>query len=260
MAKSAKDQPIVLMYHGIISAASIIPEQRDIGAELYDVTAAQFRLQMQWLKDNGYAIVTLDEPANGHNLHKIILTFDDGEINNFKEALPILREFQFSAYFFVIAKKVGKPGYMGWEEIKKLDEGGMIVGSHGFSHEILTNLRDTQVEEELNASKRYIERNLGIPVDSFSIPRGFCNDKIIRMAYAAGYKHIFVSEKPNGIPEDCLGRIAVKSNWTLQRFGRAFNGSVPFSEKIFNSCKDTVKRIMGETGYDWLRQNLLRYK
>jgi hypothetical protein len=30
--------------------------------------------------------------------------------------------------------------------------------------------------------------NLGIVINDLSIPRGFCNDKVLHMAYDAGYK------------------------------------------------------------------------
>jgi len=37
----------------------------------------------------------------------------------------------------------------------------MVIGSHGFSHEVLTSLLDTQIEEELRASKKYLETGTG---------------------------------------------------------------------------------------------------
>ena len=74
-------------------------------------------------------------------------------MNNCTVALPLLKEFGFTGHFFLIAKRIGKDGYMGWEQIRRLNAEGMIIGSHGFSHEILTNLLDTQIQEELSASK-----------------------------------------------------------------------------------------------------------
>ena len=65
-----------------------------------------------------------------------------------------------------IVKRIGKPGYMTWEQIKTLHEAGHIIGSHGLSHEILTNLNDIQIEEELAASKKTLERNLEIEVNT----------------------------------------------------------------------------------------------
>jgi peptidoglycan/xylan/chitin deacetylase (PgdA/CDA1 family) len=265
-----------------------------LGAGFYDVTAENFRAQMDYLKTNGYAITIVETEGsaqpqvlakakqNGEGLRlrhsscsvgapdagsgvaepyvparNVILTFDDGEMNNFEEAFPVLQEFGFPGYFFIIAQRVGRHGYMGWEHLHALHEAGMVIGSHGFSHEILTNLQETQIQEELAASKKYLERNLEIPVESLSIPRGFCNDKILQMAYNAGYKNVFISERPAGLKFACLSRVAVKSRWSLRRFIHALDGQTPAGDRIFDFLKNGFKRIGGGALYDWMRRTLL---
>ena len=253
-------QPIVLMYHGIVAPQTPPPGERETGADLYDVSAENFRAQLNWLKEHFCRSVTIHKNLDAFSTKEILLTFDDGEMNNYTVALPLLKEFGFTGHFFLIAKRVGKKGYLGWEQIRQLNAEGMIIGSHGFSHEILTNLLDTQIQEELSASKKHLERNLGVPVESISIPRGFCNEKIMRMASDAGYRYIFVSEKPAGLETKCLSRIAVKSSWTIDRFAQAMRGDAPLKEKILVSCKNGVKKILGGTFYDWLRKMLLKVK
>lgn len=253
-------QPMVLMYHGIVTPQTPMPRERETGADLYDVRAENFRAQLTWLKEHLYRTITIRKNLNVFSTREILLTFDDGEMNNCTVALPALKEFGFVGHFFLIAKRVGKDGYMGWEQIRQLNAGGMIIGSHGFSHEILTNMLDTQIQEELCASKKYLERNLGVPVESISIPRGFCNDKIIRMAREAGYQYIFVSEKPDNIQPDCFSRAAVKSNWTIERFAQAMQGNAPFRETIFMSCKNGLKKVLGGGVYDWIRRMMLKIK
>src|SRR3989338_549745 len=223
-------QPIVLMYHGIVTPQTPVPRERETGADLYDVTAENFRAQMEWLKENLYRTVTIRKNLDAFSTKEMLLTFDDGEMNNCTAAMPLLKEFGFISHFFLIAKRIGKDGYMGWEQIRQLNAEGMVVGSHGFSHEILTNLLDTQIREELSASKKHLERNMGIPVESISIPRGFCNEKIIRMARETGYRHIFMSEKPDNFQAGCFSRVALKSNWSLERFALALDGKAPFKE------------------------------
>lgn len=253
-------QPTVLMYHGIVAPQAPMPLERETGADLYDVTAEDFRAQLEWLKENLYRSVTIHKNLDAFSTKEILLTFDDGEMNNCTIALPLLKEFGFVGHFFLIAKRIGKDGYMGWEQIRQLNAEGMIIGSHGFSHEILTSLLETQIQEELSASQKHLERNLGIPVESISIPRGFCNDKIIRMAREAGYRYIFMSEKPDNLQAGCFSRVAVKSNWTIDRFAQAVRGTAPIEEKIFASCKNGVKKILGTGAYDWVRRMMLKIK
>jgi peptidoglycan/xylan/chitin deacetylase (PgdA/CDA1 family) len=245
----------VLMYHGICSKTSQSPANREEGAELYDVTIENFMAQMTWLKEQGYST---DEGDSISHDKKIVITFDDGEINNFQEAFPLLKKLGFTAYFFIIVKRIGLNGYMGWEEIKQIIGSGMQIGSHGLTHSILTNLKETQLEEELKDSKRNLEINLKRSIEDFSIPRGFCNDKVIEKAYQAGYKRVFVSEKPYQVKADCVSRIAIKRNWTLERFKRNVSGHMATSESLSNFLKSTAKILLTESGYSWLRNNMIR--
>ncbi|VAX37414.1 hypothetical protein MNBD_UNCLBAC01-930 [hydrothermal vent metagenome] len=247
------------MYQGITTKDSILLKNRETGAELYDVTVESFEEHLQWLHDNDYFTERPKLDSSSISVKKkVTLTFDDGEMNNFTHALNVLQKFEYSAYFFIIGEKIGKPGYMGWKELGKLHEAGMTLGSHGLSHEILTNLLDTQIEEELLASKKYLERNLNITVNSLSIPHGFCNEKIIRMAYETGYSKIFVSNKPINIQSSYLERIAVKNTWDLKRFQQALEGKIPFKEKVSAMIKSPAKIILRERGYNAVRSLLIK--
>ncbi len=247
------------MYHGILPGDPVVvPDDRETGAELYDLSLDKFKAQMNWLKDKGYNPILLDKTKiTSACADPIIITFDDGELNNFQYALPVLNELGWKAYFFIIVKRIGRNGYMDWKELKCLQEAGMIIGSHGLSHEILTNLLDSQMEEELKASKNNLEVNLGVPIDSISIPRGFCNDKIIDAAYRLGYKNVFISERPQGVRANCFSRIAVKSNWSMKRFDMVLNGKYPLMVSIGSLIKKILKTVLRESGYNWLRSLLI---
>ena len=120
----ALTQPITLLYHGVISAGSQIPDHREPGADLYDVPLNSFRTQMEYLYQNNFNVSAFSlEPKK----QKITITFDDGELNNFTQALPVLREFQFPAYFFVTVNRIGKNGYMRWDHLRQLSQWGIRV-------------------------------------------------------------------------------------------------------------------------------------
>ena len=213
---------------------------------------------MKWLKDKGYTPTLAGDLRSSVQERSVVITFDDGEMNNYLDAFPVLKEFGFKAYFFIIIKRIGETGYMGWKELKELQKAGMVVGSHGLTHEILTNLLDSQMEEELRGSKKNLEFNLGCSIDTLSIPRGFCNDKVIDTAYSLGYQTVFISERPAGLKAECLSRIAVKSNWTLSRFDLALNGKTPISEIVTNASIKVLKFIFREAGYNWIRSSLIK--
>ncbi|MBZ0166597.1 MAG: polysaccharide deacetylase family protein [Candidatus Omnitrophica bacterium] len=245
-----KNHKIVLMYHGIVSADSVLPANREVGADLYDVSIANFQEHLTTLTRRNIAVKRIEEAVAGD----VVITFDDGEMNNFRQAMPLLQKHNFPAYFFIITRRVGRPGYMTIDQLKALVKGGMIVGSHGMTHEILTNLKNTQIEEELLTSRRFLERNLETEIVDLSIPRGFCNDKVINMAYAAGYKNVFISDRPRDLKNpDCHTRTAVKQNWDIERFEMAINGQVPVKEAMVEKTKNVSKLVLRESGYNWLR-------
>ncbi|MCA9400506.1 MAG: polysaccharide deacetylase family protein [Candidatus Omnitrophica bacterium] len=247
--------PITLMYHGIIQEDSDIPKEREVGADIYDVALAEFRKQIRWLHENAFRSVIFN--GQSFDPKELMITFDDGEANNFNRALPVLNEYGYKAYFFVIAKRVDRDGYMDWDQLKKLHEAGHVIGSHGHTHEILTNLKPTQIEQELKASKKFFERNLGIPVETMSIPRGFCNDQILKMAYDTGYQQVFISDPMGRIHQPYISRVAVKKSWQLERFHMAMEGKMPFKERFSNTVIKSAKFVLRESGYNFFRKMIL---
>lgn len=72
-----------------------------------------FRQNMKYLSDNGYRTLTLDEfydwycgKTEYYGEKVVVLTFDDGDIENYTNVLPVLREYGFSATVFLIGNKV----------------------------------------------------------------------------------------------------------------------------------------------------------
>ncbi len=93
----------VLMYHSI---------DYEKNNELR-IPKDKFREQMQYLKDNGFHPITLDELYSNIVFNTtlqdkpIVLTFDDGYSDNYTNAYPVLKEFGFKATVFVITGCIG---------------------------------------------------------------------------------------------------------------------------------------------------------
>ena len=249
----------VLMYHAVIEDSSEVPADRDIGADLYDLPLKSFIGQMEFLKKNSIEVAKIEE-ALSQKPQAVVLTFDDGEQNNFTQAFPVLRQFGFPAYFFVTVNRVGKKGYMGWEELRQLVKGGMLVGSHGLGHEILAGLSQADMEKELKESRNILEKALGVPVKYFSVPRGFYDERGVFAAQSAGYQKILVSRSAQPSNPFCMGRIVVKGDWPLKRFKLALSGKTPWPEVFFEKIKDVVKCGVGSENYNRLRNTFLKSK
>lgn len=110
----------------------------------------------------------------------VVLTFDDATASQYTVVAPLLKQFGFSATFFVCefpSKSSDKSAYMNWQQIKELDKMGFEVANHTRTHAAVSKLSKAQFIEELN----YIEgkcNSLGIgkpsnfayPGYDFSLP------------------------------------------------------------------------------------------
>ncbi|MCM8782205.1 MAG: polysaccharide deacetylase family protein [Candidatus Omnitrophica bacterium] len=242
-----KKKHLCIMYHSV-GTENI----NEIGAQLYSVTAENFRKQMEYIS------LRLKAKTQNSTLNedKCNITFDDGISDNYTIAYPVLKQLGLKAYFFILVGKVGKDGYMNWEQIRGLKDAGMIVGSHGMTHRILTELDDKELEYELYTSKEILEDRLATRIDYLSLPRGFYNKKIIDMAKIAGYKAVFSSQPDN---EDgfIIGRIAVRSNWDIDKFKNVIENGLPWQDKITAGIKRSLSTIVGTKIYDRLRNIVL---
>lgn len=227
------------MYHSIGGNKT-----SEIGAELYYVAVDKFREQMKLVKQEQSPNAT-------------IITFDDGLEDNFTNAYPILKEFGLKAYFFVMPDKIETRGYMNQKQLRELVASGMIIGSHGMTHRILTKLNDSDLNYELSESKRLLEEKFGTTIDYFSVPRGFYDKRVVLLAKKIGYKNIFTSN-PNDNNGYGIGRIAVKDSWDIKHFSKVITNGLMFGDRVEEAVKNIVKHLLGTGIYDKLRERLLR--
>lgn len=178
-----KGLPIV-MYH------SIGYEQGNTAR----VTKENFRKQMQYLKDNDYVTLTLDD-AYGFFINNkpvpeksLVITFDDGYVDNYTEAFPILKEFGFTATIFIITDLVDKdPSYMTAMQLKELQANNIHIESHTVYHEHLGELTYEKTVKTLKESKAFLEKTLSKEIKYFAYPYGEYSKETLKAVNEVGY-------------------------------------------------------------------------
>ena len=196
----------VLMYHDVT----------DRPAVYFDTTVADFRRQMEQLRDSGARVVSLEavydhlrlgEPLPGP---AVALTFDDGYLGQYRHAYPILKEFGFPATFFVhtgtVGRTTGKP-HMTWEQLRVVEASGLVrVESHTVTHpEDLRLLSDADLRWELAESKQVLEREMARRVRFLAYPVGNADGRVARFARDFGYEMAFtMGPGRTASPEDAL--------------------------------------------------------
>jgi len=152
------------------------------------IPEAAFVEQLTYLQRSGWQVIDLatllKELAAPNSLPEraALLTFDDGYRSMRTVALPWLLRFGYPAVLFVPTEFIGARNTFDaaepdealctWDDLVKLERGGVSVQSHGVSHRPLSELSPAEQEEELRRSRATLEAGLGKRVEVFSYPYG----------------------------------------------------------------------------------------
>jgi peptidoglycan/xylan/chitin deacetylase (PgdA/CDA1 family) len=187
---------VVLTYHRV----------RDDSLDPHiSVRPQTFDHQLRYLA-NRYAFVRLDallappDPVNNGRKPAAALTFDDGYLDNYEHAFPLLKKYAAPATIFLVSRWLGRPTFLSRRHIAEMSKHGIEFGSHTRTHPVLSRVSADQAKYEIEGSKMDLERLLGASVRFFAYPKGKFRDvnaEIIRGVAAAGYKAAFMAE--NGL-------------------------------------------------------------
>ena len=132
------------------------------------------------------------------------ITFDDGNASDVQIALPRLVERGLKADFFVLAGLLGQPGRLDKSGLHELQEAGMRIGSHGWSHRDWRRLTDDQAVEEIAHAGKVLAELTGGPVTEVAIPFGSYDRHVLRRLRLAGVKRVYTSDGGRAIADSWL--------------------------------------------------------
>ena len=193
----------IMMYHGIIDTEDNKYTGGNVDKDGYNRTAKAFREDLEFYYEKGYRMIRLVDYVNGkidvqEGLSPIILTFDDGDKNNFNVlgknddgtlqidpncAVGILEEFKknhkdanVTATFFVMAGIFNQSTYN--EEILEwLVNNGYDIGNHTTIHPDFTTITTSKTQEVVGKMYQKLEE---------LIPGKYV--KIVALPYGSPYK------------------------------------------------------------------------
>lgn len=157
--------------------------------ELY-LSVDDFQAQVDWLEENDYTAVTLvqvqDAWYDGGTLPRkpIVLSFDDGYLGQYTDAMPILREKGWAGQLNLKAEGSD----LSSTEVKKMIKAGWEIASHTITHAYLTTISGTQLDDEISRSRDRLEKDLGVKIENFCYPARVYNDEVVAAVEAAGYR------------------------------------------------------------------------
>lgn len=259
----------ILVYHSV----------SDDPLNPFAVSPASFHAQMAHLRAHRNVVPLVDLAtalAGGRSLPagSVAVTFDDGYLDNYEAAFPVLAKFSIPASVFLVAGSIGgedgpsgggggttgsgpgpgEPGtsdgdivFMTWAQAREMARGGVTFGSHTMTHPSLSGLGDGALAAELRDSKSLIERMLGTGIDSVAYPYGTHRDvdaAVIAAARAAGYTHGCMAVNGTvkaGTDSMSMPRTKIEFGDDIGMFGRALDGALD----VF-TLLDGARRLRGK--------------
>ena len=219
----------ILMYHSILQSPQT--------AGQYVLTCAELENDLRWLRDNGYESVVVGDllayvyqgtplPAK-----PVMITFDDGHLNNLLYVLPLLEKYDMRAVFSVVGEfsdrytaapdRNANYAVMTWEDIKIAVASGRVeIQNHSYNmHQQgermgASKVSGESVEEyesvllsDIALLQKKLEAACGILPTAFAYPFGFISpvsDNIVKksglLATLTCYEHMnYITRDP-----DCL--------------------------------------------------------
>jgi peptidoglycan/xylan/chitin deacetylase (PgdA/CDA1 family) len=239
----------VLSYHSI----------EDHSAVIYNTTSSDFKQQIRFLIDHSYRFISADHLLNctacDPGEKYVLLTFDDGYLNNYDIATSFLHTLNIPAIFFIntayLDDEKNNPvpnenssyyppdlKLMSWRQVCELSKHGFTIGSHSHTHRMVTKLSDDELAAEIRNSVEMITARIGVPASTFSYPYGT--------------KESF-SGRTSRILEENNIRMAFTEQWgsvKMQNIGDLFTlNRVPILG--YDTLKDFNDKVKGH--YDFLR-------
>jgi len=215
--------PVILTYHSISDGKTPI-----------SATIANFEKQMAFLKESGARAMSLKDflDLKERRSRDILITFDDGFKDIFLNALPILKKNNFPAVIFINPALLGKRAdfatreedrnreICSMQDLHQLEEGGVAIANHGYSHRQLSGLSVSEAALEYKKAFDFIKENFhknSYP-NVFVFPKGAKNEEVINSLKSAG-------------AEILDGRADVYSDTSLFGFTLKLSGSYAWLRK-----------------------------
>ena len=173
------DQGVVVAFHRV----------SDIQRDPLTCSVKDFEAFCRFFRRH-FTVISLGEMVarldGGRPLDRTLaVTFDDGYLDNYEHAAPILRDLGLPATFFVVTDYIGSdmvpwwdracdppPRWMTWDHLRHLRESGFEIGAHTRTHADLGAVTGARAEWEICGARRELEARLGAPVELFAYPYG----------------------------------------------------------------------------------------
>jgi peptidoglycan/xylan/chitin deacetylase (PgdA/CDA1 family) len=193
VAQAAESQAVILMYH-------------HFGVEKHpstNIRLAQFEAHLDHLADAGYQVWPLTQVVEHIQQRKpfpervVAITIDDAYQSVYTEAYPRLRARGWPFTVFVATDGVDQRyrAYMGWDEMREMQQHGATFANHGASHDYLLRRGpgetaaqwQMRMREDIQRAQRRLTEELGQAPMLFAYPYGEYDTALAEIIGSMGF-------------------------------------------------------------------------
>src|SRR3990167_560740 len=168
----------ILCYHRV----------NEISGDYLTVPYQNFEMQMHHLAKARYRTVGLENILKGEMTgREIVVTFDDGYLDNYEYAFSVMRKYGFVGTIFCVLDHIGKADYLGLDHICEMAQSGFSFGCHTKTHPHLPEIGIDQKGIEIVQAKKALEDLTGLPIQYFCYPYGEFDPESVSVVKEAGF-------------------------------------------------------------------------
>jgi len=188
-ATNIKNSAVIFMYHKF--DVSKYPST--------NITLEQFESHLQELSKTKYNVKSVDYIVdtiiNDASLpqNTIGITVDDADKSFLEVAWPRLKKLGFPVVLFVTTNTISSnnKNYLNWDEIRLLQNEGVVIGGHSHSHSHFPTMTIEQMQNEIETSNKIFLKELGKIPNLFAYPYGEIDEKFTQLLKDYKYKVAF---------------------------------------------------------------------
>ncbi len=231
--------PRILCYHGV----------SEMPLDEWSVTPSQFCWQMTRLSEERTPVSLMEivrwitggpKPPPG----AVAVTFDDGFLDVFKRAAPIMAKLNIPGTAFICPELMAqknrvadvcfksKKVFMNWDQVRVLHDAGWTIGSHSMNHAILSSLSAEESKRQIQRSQAIIVEEIGAACPLIAYPYGTpgtVSEREANFCLEAGYQNAFMNVTGLANPEAdpfMIPRTKILGSDSRFVFRRSLDGSM----------------------------------
>lgn len=187
--------------------------------------------------------------STNQELKQVAITFDDGPDGHFTpQILDILGKYDVKATFFIL----GSAADENRDVLKRIDEEGHVVASHGWGHKNFTKISKSNALDELKKTNDLIKEVTGKSNALFRLPYGAFNNTVLKTVADQGFHNIYWSIDPRDWSGDPPEKILNNIKQNIEPGAIILLHSSGSKKSIPNTVKTlpNIIEFLQEQGYD----------